>query len=132
MTELDVATLEFGDVFYGIKEINNALNRKKIHRIIDGEDWFKYDVEPATYKIVTYSVLGILTKHLEGEWEQHSDYELMTEIYVSCDLPKSAPQRFTMYVDDIVYGMNEYFVNKEDAQLYVDEKYELNKEADRK
>jgi len=65
--------LKIGDVFYSVEERNTALHRKKIHQEIDGEDWFKYDTPLRTYQIVTWDVLGILRKELEGQWKNDPD-----------------------------------------------------------
>lgn len=65
---VDPDTLKVGDVFYTVKEKSNMLARKKIHQEIDGEIWFKYDRPPRSYEIVSYEILGIIRKQLEGEW----------------------------------------------------------------
>ena len=128
MAELDVSKLKVGTVFYGVKESNNAFHRKKIHRVINGEDWFKYEMPLKTYEVVTYNVLGILTKHLEGEWEPNSDYEFLTEIYVSSTIDSST-QKYTMYVDDM--DSDKYFVDKSSALSYAKYMNKKSKELDR-
>lgn len=75
--------LKIGDKFYSVKERNQAFHRKKIHKEIDGEDWFKYDRPLRTYEIVTWEVLGILRKELEGQWKHDpGGYDLQTEFFV--------------------------------------------------
>jgi hypothetical protein len=133
MAKLDVYKFKVGDVFYGIKESNNAFHRNKIHQVIDGEDWFKYELPLVTYEIAIYRVLGILTKHLEGEWEPGSDYEFLTEIFVSFECNKDGKpiqQKFSMYTDDM--DSEKYFLDKDSAQHYIEQKYLYNKEIDRK
>jgi hypothetical protein len=97
--------------------------------VIKGEDWFKYELPLFAYNIATYSVLGMLTKHLDGEWEPNSDYDFLTEIYVSCEISSSI-QKFSMYLDDM--DSEKYFLDKESAQCYIDQRYAFNKEIDRK
>lgn len=129
MSELDVAKFKIGDVFYGVSESNNAFHRKKIHREIDGEDWFKYEMPLVTYKVVTYTVLGILKKQLEGEWEKDSEYELMTEIFVKSETDDAA-MTYTMHTDDV--ESKQYFLDKEEALDYIEHMSEDIKELDRK
>lgn len=130
MVELDVSKFKIGDVFYGVAKSNNAFFRKKIHREIDGEDWFKYDKPLVTYKIVTYTVLGILTKHLEGQWEENSDYELLTEIFVRSESAENDVEKYTMYTNDM--DSKNYFLDKEEAAAYIEEMMEKTRELDRK
>lgn len=128
MPELDVVKFKIGDVFYGVSESNNAFHRKKIHREIDGEDWFKYDKPLVTYKVVTYTVLGILTKHLEGQWDTDSEYEFMTEIFVKSE-SKDGDKTYTMYTDDM--DSKRYFLDKEEALAYIEHMVETTKEIDK-
>lgn len=129
MSELDVAKFKIGDVFHGVSESNNAFHRKKIHREIDGEDWFKYEMPLVTYKVVTYTVLGILTKHLEGQWDTDSEYEFMTEIFVKSE-SKDGDKTYTMYTNDM--DSKRYFLDKEEALAYIEHMSEDIKELDRK
>lgn len=132
MAQLDVSEFKVGDVFYGVKEINNAFHRKKIYCEIDGEYWFKYEKPLVSYATVTYRVLGILKKHLEGAWEPNSDYELATEIYVEHEVvedEKTSISQFTMYMDDM--DSKVYFSTKEDAIRHIEQMMEINKELDK-
>jgi hypothetical protein len=129
MAKLDVATLKVGDVFYGVKDISNAFHRKKIYREIDGEQWFKYDIPAATYSLVTYTVLGILNKTLDGEWEENSDYELSREIYVSLAVDEKVT-KYTMYDEDV--DSKDYFLDKHEAMSYIEYMYEKDREGDRR
>lgn len=74
--------LKVGDVFFGTHETNTAFCRKKIHRVIDGQDWFMYDMPIREYDIVEYQILGVLEKKLDGEWCPDEDYNLITEFHV--------------------------------------------------
>lgn len=129
MAALDVSKLKVGAVFYGVKESNNAFHRKKIHRVINGEDWFKYEMPLMTYEVVTYTVLGVLTKHLEGEWEPNSEFEFQTEIYVS-STAGSSTQKYTMYTDDM--DSDKYFLDKSSALAYSKDMNKKSKELDKK
>ena len=128
MTKLDVTKLKVGDVFYGVKDTNNLYHRKKVHQTIDGEDWFKYEIPRVTYEPVTYTVLGILTKIVEGEWED-TDWELLPEIFMDMALESGTNSRFTMYIDDM--ESKTYFIDKVDALSYIDSMKEKDKEIDR-
>ncbi len=130
MIELDLVKFSVGDVFYGVKDSNNVFNRKKLHRVIDGEDWFKYEMPPMTYKVVTYEVLGILSKVLVGEWEYDSEYELRTELYVSSDAVYPSILKYTMFTNEM--ESDKYFLDKEEAMAYIETLYEKDKELDRK
>ena len=106
--------LKVGDKFYSVKERNAAFIRKKIHKEIDGEDWFKYDMPLRTYEIVTWEVLGIIRKELEGQWQYDQDgVDTATEYYVR-------------YMDDThvgnhkkdFYDDTKYFVDMDEALVY--------------
>ena len=81
---VDPNTLKVGDVFYTVKEKSNMLARKKIHQEIDGEIWFKYDRPTRSYEIVSYRIVGIIRKELEGEWSDNfaDRMDLDTQFYV--------------------------------------------------
>ena len=108
----DHKKLKVGDVFYSIKEHNQAFNRAKIQMELDGVDWFRYDKPLRTYELETYDVLGILRKELEGKWED--EFPEVTEYYVQ--------NKNCRYVMDFVeYLMTEkhYFVDKGEALDYI-------------
>lgn len=68
-----------GDKFYRVAEKNLAFNRNKIHREIDGQDWFRYDTPLREYKISTYTIIGILEPILRGKWPDDESFSLETE-----------------------------------------------------
>jgi hypothetical protein len=113
--------LKVGDVFYSVKERNTAFHRKKIHREIDGEDWFRYDRPLRTYEIVTHKVLGILRKELEGMWKHDpGGYDLQTEFFVRYqDETHAGTHEMDFYGDDDKYfvDINEAMVYKENMEL---------------
>ena len=110
----DSSKLKVGDVFYTVEEHNQAFHRMKIHREIDGEDWFKYDKPLRTYEIVTWELLGILRKELEGEWKREMDgvsFSLMTEYYL-----RYTNSTHTNTTTDDFYGDDEnYFLDINEA-----------------
>lgn len=119
----DSEKLKVGDVFYSVKERNQAFHRKKIHQEIDGEDWFRYDMPPRTYEIVTYTVLGILRKELEGEWRHDpGGYDLQTEFFVRYQ----DETHVGTHEMDFYGGETKYFLDKDEALVY---KSELEAEA---
>lgn len=107
--------LKVGDNFYSVKERNTAFHRKKIHKEIDGEDWFKYDIPLRTYEIVDWEVLGILRKELEGKWKHDPDgVDLMTEYFVRF----MDETHVGTTVKDFYDGEDKYFVDMEEALVY--------------
>lgn len=111
----DSEKLKVGDVFYSVEERSTALHRKKIHQEINGEDWFKYDTPIRTYQIVTWTVLGILRKELEGKWEINAyDPATRAEFFLSYeheDGLNNGQQENTFFGDH-------YFVDKAEAVEY--------------
>ncbi len=112
----DSEKLQVGDVFYSVKECNMSFHRKKIHQVIDGEDWFKYDCPLRTYEIVTHKVLGILRKELEGQWKHDpGGYDLQTEFFTSYqDKTHVGTHQMDFYGDE-----TQYFVDKSAAMDYI-------------
>jgi hypothetical protein len=112
----DPSKLKVGDVFYGIQEGNAAFHRKKIHQVIDGQDWFRYDKPLSTYELVTFEVLGILRKELEGKWKYGEDYDLETEYFLE-SMNSTHVQRYTDFLDED--AGDDYFVDKQEALDYI-------------
>lgn len=111
----DSEKLKVGDTFYSVKERNQAFHRKKIHQVIDGEDWFRYNMPPRTYEIVTYTVLGILRKELEGQWKHDpGGYDLQTEFFVRHE----DETHVGTHEMDFYGGERKYFLDKEEALVY--------------
>ena len=107
--------LKVSDVFYSVKERNQAFTRKKIHQEIDGVDWFKYDMPLRTYEIVTYTVLGILRKELEGRWRHDpGGYDLQTEFFVRYQ----DETHVGTHEMDFYGGEEKYFVDIDEALVY--------------
>jgi len=121
--------LKVGDIFYSVKEINTAFSRKKLHKEIDGEDWFKYNIPLRIYELATYKVLGILRKELEGKWKHDpGGYDLQTQFFVKY---QDATHSGTREMD--FYGGEElYFVDKDEAMVYLKLKELEAKELDKK
>jgi hypothetical protein len=118
--------LKVGDVFYGIHERNTAFHRKKIHREIGGEDWFKYDRPLVTYELVTYKVLGILRKELEGEWKFGDEYDLETEFCI-----RRTNDTHAQHYTDTLDNEEKYFLDKDEAMVYLKSKELEAKELDK-
>lgn len=123
----DVKNLKVGDTFYSIKSTNNAFRRKKIVKVIDGEEWFKYSDELRSYEIVPYTIKGILRKELEGEWPETESYALETVYSVLSDRGE-----YNFYSTDLEYESNrEYFFTIEEAEVHKSYLEEQAKELDR-
>jgi len=114
----DPEKLKVGDVFYSVKERNTSFFRKKIHKEIDGEDWFKYNVPLRTYEIVTYTVLGILRKELEGQWKHDpGGYDMQTEFFVR----RQDETHVGSHEMDFYGGERKYFLDIAEALVYKSE-----------
>ena len=107
----DSTKLKVGDVFYQIHEHTNTFKNRKEHRVIDGEDWFKYTIPVRTYSISTLKVVGILRKELEGEWTDLEKSDLYTQYYVEYDY-KNSTQTITM---DFCDDLDIYYFDKDEA-----------------
>jgi hypothetical protein len=120
--------LKVGDTFYGIHERSTSFHRKKIHREINGEDWFKYDMPLHTYELVTYKVLGILRKELEGQWKHDpGGYDLQTKFFVRYqDETHTGTHEMDFYDDH-----DKFFVDKDEAMVYLKSKELEAKELDK-
>lgn len=112
----DPNKLKVGGVFYGIQERNTSFHRKKIHQVIDGQDWFRYDKPLNTYELVTFKVLGILRKELEGKWKYDFDPDLDTEYFLE-SVNATHVQRYTDTLNDD--AGDDYFVDKQEALDYI-------------
>ena len=123
---IDLEKLQVGDVFYSVKQSNQAFSRTKIHRVIDGEDWFKYDKPLRTYEIVTHTVLGIIRKHLEGDWSYGELVELETGFVIRSESETHSRASEFYFVED-----KEYFLNEGDALVYKTELEAKAKEMDK-
>lgn len=63
--------------FYSVEETNNFFTRKKIHKNIDGVDWFTYSIPIRTYTVVVYQVLGTSKVIIDGDWDVPADEEYL-------------------------------------------------------
>lgn len=124
---IDVKNLKVGDTFYSVRETNNAFHRKKIVKVIDGEEWFKYSEPLRSYEIVPYTIKGILRKELEGEWPETESYALETEYSVLFGLGEC-----NFYSTDLEYDSgSEYFYTIDEAEAHKAQLEEQAKELDR-
>lgn len=128
MSKLNYDDLKVGDKFYALRDNNTAFSRKKIHAVIDGVDWFRYDNPPITYHIVEYEVLGIVRKCLEGEWHQNEMDELCPLLHLRATSGIETPHTF---VDDCCYFEHrDYFVDFNEVVLYKELKEKEAREMD--
>jgi hypothetical protein len=119
--------LKVGDVFYSVKERNQAFNRKKIQMELDGVDWFRYDRPLRTYEIVKHKVLGIIRKELEGEWPKGEICELQTGFNIHSSSSNSE------YSGEYYFSENKkYFVDLRRALEYKSQLEAETKQLDRK
>lgn len=113
----DPEKLKIGDVFYRVKERNQAFARKKIHQEIDGQDWFRYDRPLRTYEVATYTVLGILRKELEGQWKHDPDgVDLLTEFYLSYQDETHVGR----HVMDFYGDRDKFYLDKDECLKYIE------------
>lgn len=122
----DAEKLQVGDVFYTVKERNQAYARTKIHRVIDGEYWFKYDMPLRTYELVEHKVIGIVRKCVEGNLTFGTQSELESTFLVQS-------------LDDVHVRVREFrfveiekcFIDKDEALVYKDKLEAEAKEIDK-
>ena len=128
---MDLNKLKVGDVFYGVQEKNLVLHRGKIRTVIDGVEWFRYETPSKALELSEYKVLGILQKNLDGEWDDSAaPYDMETEFYIEKKvLPDGTYQKF---VTDLLYGVVNHFIDKSEAEQYIQEKEAEIEEMDRK
>lgn len=110
---ISINELEIGTKFYKVKETNLAFHRQKIHRVIDGEDWFKYDTPLREYEIVPYEVVGILRKKLEGEWTSGDDHWETEDEYVVKNL--LSDEKYAIQESDCFMDLSGDFYTHEEA-----------------
>lgn len=118
--------LKVGDVYYRVNDKLNHFLRKKEVRVIDGEEWFRYESPRVTYEVNSYKIIGVLRKELEGEWDANEDYELLTQWYVRCIETNHVFVTDADIADD--YG---FFLDKSDALAYIEKKMDEDREKDR-
>lgn len=118
--------LKVGDVYYRVNDKLNHFLRKKEVRVIDGEEWFRYESPRVTYELNSYEILGVLRKELEGEWDANEDYELLTQWHVRCIETNHVFVTDADIADD--YG---FFLDKSDALAYIEKKMDEDREKDR-
>jgi hypothetical protein len=76
---IDFTKLKFGDKVYIAKDTNNAFSKKKIKKVIEGVEWFRYDMDNWTYTIQEIVYCGKVT-HIE-EGDVRFDEERITEYH---------------------------------------------------
>ena len=128
MNRDEVKSLKIGSVFYRVVCDNNVARRKKICRVIDGVEWFRYDLVLKTYRVEEFVVLGILTKTLEGLWPESEDYELVTQYFVE-SIGRELSHKFT--TDDTWLTGEGIFLDYENANAYRDDMQRTIEEMDR-
>lgn len=80
--EMKLSDMKIGDVVYRVGEKNNGLSRTKIHKVIDGEDWFKYSSKVREYVLSEVILCGVIKKDLKGEFPSDISYEKDDVYYV--------------------------------------------------
>jgi hypothetical protein len=118
--------LKVGDVYYKANGTLNTFHRKKETRVIDGEEWFRYEKPRITYELNSYKILGVLCKKLEGEWDANEEYELITQWHVRCIETNHVFVTDADIADD--YG---FFLDKDAAMAYIEQKMDEDREKDR-
>lgn len=108
--------LKVGDIFYAVEETNNALFRKKIHKVIDGENWFKYTAPLHSHYLKEYLILGIMQKSLIGVWDKNEFCQMEDDYYVQVTTPTGVSSYVTPL--DTTDGAK-FFLDKNEALEYI-------------
>jgi hypothetical protein len=126
MKRVDPSKLKVGDVIYTYEETNNFPHRRKTHRVIDGEDWFKYNMPLRTYSLITCEVLGILRKSLEGSWKDGNEYDLETEFHV-----RHKYDTLNLDLVETIEDTDDYFLDRDEILEYIKNMEMAAKELDK-
>lgn len=128
----DLDELTIGDKFYKVSEVNLVLSRKKIHTVIDGVQWFRYDNPLREYHISTYEIVGIVRHSIEGMvpksvWMPDDSLDLYVNINgkTFTDMDLHADQVFLTCEEalsercyDHVLDITAYFVDYTEAEKF--------------
>lgn len=112
---MKLCDLKIGDVIYRINEKNNSLARKKIHKVIDGVDWFRYNLNVREYELTEVVLCGVIMKDAQGELPSDLTYEKENEYYVKNSKGS-------------IYELEEFSINIEETDKFFRSSYYLNKE----
>lgn len=100
--------LQIDDVFYKVNKQHTGIPRKKDHMFVDGRHWYAYEKPVYDVSISMIRIIGVLEKHLKGEWLGDSPYDLITEYYVK----EISVDKETTFITDSEYLLKDNMVFK--------------------
>jgi hypothetical protein len=115
---IDPGKINVGDVFYHVEKCFFDSNNPRIYKEFEGEVWYRYEKPRENFEITTYTVLGVLTKNVEGSWPDHMSDELGLELYVVDQNEE------TQTIEDYWFDQGAFFLDKDDALVYKNLKIE--------
>lgn len=121
---IDFSTLKFGDKIYNINDSLNAFYRKKITTVIDGVEWYRYDVPLREYTIEVFTYVGRYEPSIFGEVIPEDVEE--TKYFIRNDRLEEMAYLHSDDADD-----NDWFVSNEEAIREINERIEDDKRIDR-
>lgn len=110
----DYNQLKIGSVFYQVENHPEFFNNPRIYKEFDGEIWYRYEKPKTQFVVNTYTIIGILTKTLDGAWPDDMAYELSKEFYIVDQTG------FNQTVEDYWFEDGDFFVDKDEAECYKD------------
>lgn len=105
--------LNFGDKLYIVKEHSNAFSKKKLHTVIDGIEWFRYDRPDFDYPIMEVVYCGRVEFTVFGEINPN-DYD-ETNYYFKHESGDIYPETASRFFD----GYKGVFREREAAERFV-------------
>lgn len=106
--------LNFDDTIYVVDVKNNAFSKKKLKKVIDGIEWFRYDLDNWEYTIEEIVYCGKVTYIEEGEVSFEEDRK--EELHFKYPDGQIHPE----YIE-LIPEIEEWFHTREEAETYIEE-----------
>ena len=121
--------VDIGYKFYELRERLNTFSRSKETKIIDGEEWYRYDKPVRTYTIHEWTVIGIVSSVIKGELIEFTrecyNNEFGTETYLHCTSTSDKPSVYYLNdLEDYLESATYYFTSREQAEQALNIKIE--------
>ena len=111
MTLDQALDLTIGDKFWIVNSDNNAFSRQKIIQIIDGEEWYRYDMPLESHTVFEVEVNAIVETLIEGT----SRYE-EGDMFIEYKCEAAADAHGTIDLGDTIYPSHSCYLTQKDAE----------------
>lgn len=115
---IDYKSLNLGDVVYIVTERNNGFKKKKITTVVDGVEWFRYDLDHWEYTVAEIVYCGRVIIIIKGNVEL--DHDCQNQMHFKY----SDGNIYYEYEKDIG-DLAEWFHTRAEAETYAVEMREL-------